>query len=110
MTVPDPAVIRRAPRNRELEIGAFESFYCMPAICGQPSVDDFDQALLQRGCLEDAAIEENRRWMNEGFAFGNSRLSCEKGGEVSRDAGILRIRQTHLRQSCPSRGVRYVSD
>ena len=44
--------------------------------------------------------------MDERLPVRDSRLAREKGGQVPCDAGILRIRQANLRQTCASRGAR----
>ena len=48
--------------------------------------------------------------MNESFSFRNSRLPRKECRKVPCDARILRIRQPHLRQTCPPRRTRQFGD
>src|SRR5262249_43736049 len=110
MTTTDPAVVRRAARDCQIEIGAFELLRRRSGIFRQPLIQYFSDTFLQSTCFEDAAIEQNRRRVNERLPFRDSRLPREKRGQVPCNAGVLRVRQADLRETRPSGGSWEVSD
>src|SRR5262249_11867869 len=91
MAMSNPSVVSSSARNCQIQIGAFQFLYRRSGIVSKPMIQDLDDACLQNGRFENAAVKENRRRMNERLSFGNSRLTGQESSQVPRDARILRI-------------------
>src|SRR5262249_8993592 len=110
MTMTDPAVVRRAARDCQIEISGFELLDRSSGIFRQPVIQYFSDPFLQSACFEDAAIEQNRRRVNERLPLRDSRLPREKRGEVPCNARVLRVRQADLRETRASGGSWEIRD
>src|SRR5262249_6453442 len=105
-----PALVRRASRYCKIQISALELLHRRPRIFRQPLIQYFSDTFFQSAGFENAAIEQNRRRVNERLPLRDSRLPREKRGEVPCNAGVLRVRQADLRETRPSSGSWEVSD
>ena len=116
MPAPHPAVIRRAPRHREIEVLTRQHLHRLPAIRREPVIQHRDDPFLENARLENPAIEKNRRRVNERAPrdlhrrvrrLGHRpRLPRKKRRQMPRDPRVLRIRQRHLREARAARGLR----
>jgi hypothetical protein len=62
------AVIGRAARHGQIEVGTVQQARRLAGLVVQPAVDDFQDALLDLGRLEHAAVEQNGRGVQKGGA------------------------------------------
>ncbi|KGX04687.1 putative molecular chaperone HspA/DnaK domain protein [Burkholderia pseudomallei MSHR640] len=104
------AVVGRAARDREIEIGAAEQTRGRRALGREPAVERVEHALDEQRRLEHAAVEEHRARMQEARRRvmrvpqpvelrERSGLPAEERGEMARDAGVLRVRQAELHEA-----------
>ncbi len=110
LAAPHIAVISGAARHCQVHVGPFERACRFGMLGSEPAIERGQCALRQDVGLEDAAVEQHRRGVQEagvridlaGKTFqlgGRARLASQQGRQVARHARILRVGQAELRQA-----------